>query len=144
MRRLALLVVAATLLGGCALNDRFTYAREDPFIWFLSGMPAPYDLNWQKNEIPDLPVLNPPDYAPAPPMQPLDYPRGWNPDHPPLITPDAGNPNPPQPSAADTAVPQPAQCGDACDAQTVAPADPVPGADGDAAGDARRAVSARG
>lgn len=142
MRRLALLLTAATLLGGCAMSDRFSYGREDPFVWFLSGMPAPYDLNWQKNEVPDLPVLNPPDYIPAPPMQPLDYPRGWNPDHPPLISPDAGNPNP-SPSADDTVAPPPVPCGDACDAQPAA-TDPAPDASGAAAGDARRVEPARG
>ena len=113
MRRLAFLLAAATMLAGCATSDRFSYGRQDPFIWFLSGMPAPYDLNWPKNEVPELPVLNPPDYTPIPPMQPLDYPRGWNPDHPPLMPLDAGTPSTP-PEAATDAAPQTAHCGDKC------------------------------
>ncbi len=121
MRRLTPLIVvpalaAAALLSGCATSDRFTYARQDPFIWFLSGMPAPYDLNWPRSPVPELPVLNPVDYTPIPPPQPLDYPHGWNPDYPPLISPDAGTP----PSSPDTpadATPQPAPCSNACDAQ---------------------------
>ena len=84
MRRTLLLLAIAGLLAGCA-SDRFAQARQDPVIWFLSGMPAPYDLNWPPNVIPDLPVLNPVDYPTAPPLQPLDYPRGWSPDNPPLM-----------------------------------------------------------
>jgi hypothetical protein len=83
-RTLLLLLATAGILSGCA-SDRFAYARQDPVIWFLSGMPAPYDLNWPPNVIPDLPVLNPVDYPTAPPLQPLDYPRGWSPDNPPLM-----------------------------------------------------------
>ena len=103
MRRntLLLLAVAGSMaLAGCA-SDRFTYARQDPLIWFLSGMPAPYDLNWNRGPIPDLPVLNPVDYVPVPQPPPLDYPRGWNPDNPPLLTIDNGTEVPaPQPSPA--------------------------------------------
>ncbi|MEP7062722.1 MAG: hypothetical protein ABI881_09995 [Betaproteobacteria bacterium] len=120
MCRLVFMLVAAAMLGGCATSDRFTYGRQDPFIWFLSGMPAPYDLNWPKNTVPELPVLNPPDYTPIAPMQPLDYPRGWNPDHPPLISPDAGTPSPTTDAGVDArdAAPQPAPCSDACDGVT--------------------------
>ena len=112
MRRVALLFAVALLASGCATSDRFAYQRGDPFIWFLSGMPAPYDLNWPPNTVPDLPVLNPPDYVPPPALEPLDYPRGWNPDHPPLIAPDAGLPTPADTPAS--APPQPVSCDASC------------------------------
>jgi hypothetical protein len=127
MRRLLPLLAALLCLGGC-MSDRFTYAREDPFVWFLSGMPAPYDLNWQKQDVPDLPVLNPPDYAPPPPMQPLDYPRGWSPDYPPLIGPDAGTPAP-SPDVDGANAPAPAPCAADCDAAPPVDAQPAAGDD---------------
>ena len=132
MRRIAYLLAIAALLSGCATSDRFSYARQDPFIWFLSGMPAPYDLNYPREPVPDLPVLNPPDYTPIAPLQPLDYPRGWNPDNPPLISPDAGTPSS-TPDASNAPVQSPAACGSACDSDPVA--DGERGAD---AGDAAR------
>lgn len=136
MRRIAFLLAVSVLLAGCASTDRFSYGRQDPLIWFLSGMPAPYDLNWPRDAVPDLPVLNPPDYTPIAPLQPLDYPRGWNPDNPPLISPDAGIPSA-TPDAVD-AQPQPATpCSGACSMPASAP---LPDADGsgDVAGDAAR------
>jgi hypothetical protein len=125
MQRLTLLLATAALLGGCATSDRFSYGREDPFIWFLSGMPAPYDLNWPKNEVPDLPVLNPPDYTPIAPMQPLDYPRGWNPDNPPLISPDAGTTATHSPDAPADAAAPPARCSGVCDGAVPPPDTPA-------------------
>jgi hypothetical protein len=117
MRRLVFLLVATAMLGGCATSDRFSYGRQDPFIWFLSGMPAPYDLNWPKNTVPELPVLNPPDYTPIAPLEPLDYPRGWNPDNPPLIYPDAGTTSPSIDAhpAEPAAAPRSARCDTTCD-----------------------------
>lgn len=135
MRRpalIALMLAAAAFLGGCATSDRFSYGREDPLIWFLSGMPAPYDLNWPRNTVPELPVLNPPDYTPIPPMQPLDYPRGWNPDNPPLMPLDAGSPAL-SPDAPVDAAQQPARCDGACDTAP-APLDAPADAAGDDAG----------
>ncbi len=139
MRRLlfaACIVATLASLGGCAsyMNNqsRFVAGREDPFIWFLSGMPAPYDLNWPREPVPELPVLNPPEYVPPPAMQPLDYPRGWNPDHPPLVPFDAGA-TPDTRDAAPQPTPQPAECQMGCDAPADGTADPardtMPGAD---------------
>jgi len=139
--RLALLLATAALLGGCATSDRFSYGRQDPFIWFLSGMPAPYDLNWPKNDVPELPVLNPPDYTPIAPMQPLDYPRGWNPDNPPLTPLDAGS-NTPADAPAD-ATPQPARCNDSCDARPALHDAPADTARTDAGEHARGAIAQR-
>ncbi|MBS0320827.1 MAG: hypothetical protein JSR18_09835 [Proteobacteria bacterium] len=119
-----MLLAAAMALPGCA-NDRFSYARQDPFLWFLSGMPAPYDLGWKQEPVPDLPVLNPVDYVPVQPPPPLDYPRGWNPDNPPLMPADVdGAPAPavPQPTPA----PESRCAVSACDPTTAQPAtDPV-------------------
>jgi hypothetical protein len=137
MRRYTLLLAVAGLmsLSGCA-TDRFAYARQDPLIWFLSGMPAPYDLDWNRGPIPDLPVLNPVSYVPVPAPPPLDYPRGWNPDNPPLLTIDNGT-EVPAPQPAPVPVPLPdtrcdvAPC--AVPATPEIPADPVPA-------DARAAV----
>jgi hypothetical protein len=132
LRRLTVLVALTALTGGCAMTDRFAYEREDPVIWFLSGMPAPYDLNWPAREIPELPVLNPPDYVPPPAIPPLDYPRGWNPDHPPLVG-VGGDAPVAQPAADGDAIPPaptPASCGDSCDLQQPA----SPASAGDAAG----------
>ncbi len=112
MRRLtmSLMVLAAALtLAGCA-NDRFAYARQDPFLWFLSGMPAPYDLGWERTPVPDLPVLNPVDYVPVPPPPPLDYPRGWNPDNPPLMPADTESAPAPAPTPAPDSVCAVAAC----------------------------------
>jgi hypothetical protein len=139
--RLALLLAAAALLGGCATSDRFSYGRQDPFIWFLSGMPAPYDLNWPKNDVPELPVLNPPDYTPIAPLQPLDYPRGWNPDNPPLTPLDAGS-NTPAVAPADAA-PQPARCNDSCDARPAPHDAPADTARTDAGEHSRGAIAQR-
>ena len=110
MRRTVLLLAIAGILCGCA-SDRFAQARQDPVIWFLSGMPAPYDLNWPPNVIPDLPVLNPVDYPTAPPLQPLDYPRGWSPDNPPLMpSPNDATDVAPQPGPAVPYSPPDARC----------------------------------
>lgn len=86
MRRNMMLSLAALMavLSGCAWQtDRFGAARVDPIVWWLSGAPQPYDLNWPRTYPPDLPVLNPVDYQPIPPPWPLDLPRGWNPSYPP-------------------------------------------------------------
>ena len=135
MRRAACLIAVTALLCGCATSDRFSYGRQDPFIWFLSGMPAPYDLNYARDPVPDLPVLNPPEYTPAAPLQPLDYPRGWNPDHPPLMPPDAATPSA-APDASAGEAPEPANCGGVCE-----PLAPQGGAAGDR--DARAGDTAR-
>ena len=78
--------VLVVTLAGCAMqNDRFGATRTDPFVWWLSGAPQPYELNWPRSLPPDLPVLNPVDYQPIPPPRPLDMPRGWNPAYPPYL-----------------------------------------------------------
>jgi len=118
MRRAVVITCALLVctLGGCATlrNDRYYATGGDPFLWWLSGAPQPYDLNWPRTYPPDLPVLNPSAYTAMPPPRPLDVPRGWNPDYPPYM--GTGNDRP----AAEPAAPPAAEqgCAARCDTPT--------------------------
>lgn len=86
MRRapLALVALAASALAGCASwNDRYGHVRTDPVLWFLGGAPSELQLDWPRREVPTLRPLVSPDLVAPPEPRPLDYPRGWSPDHPP-------------------------------------------------------------
>jgi hypothetical protein len=135
MRRAVVITFAllASLLGACSTaltNDRYAGVRSDPFLWWLSGAPQPYDLNWPRYPVQDLPILNPAEYTAPLPPRPLDVPRGWNPDYPPYqgtgderSVPDSG-------ATADAAQ----ACAVACDVQ-------APPADRAAAGPDVRAAA---
>jgi len=124
----AVAALSATLSGCASQSDRFGAARMDPVVWWLSGAPQPYELNWPRSYPPDLPVLNPVDYQPIPPPWPLDYPRGWNPNWPPYA-----------PTGADVAPPVSDDSAPACGAgcESTAPELPHAAASLDARADAR-------
>ena len=124
MRRTVVITLAAMVctLSGCAWQtDRYGAARNDPFLWWLSGAPQPYDLNWPRTYPPDLPILNPSEYIAVPPPRPLDVPRGWSPYNPPYL--GTGN---------ERTAPEPASTPDAadprCTARCEAPAQALDGA----------------